>query len=154
MNITFIKSFIFDHFTVSGSIFQGFEEQLNQTAEDIIPYYWKNNTNHWNHEYYKNHEDYYQEEQVIQHLSLIFIVLCVLTLICFIIMIVVCVKCCCSSGGSQERRVFAPNQGYMNVFHKIKSILGIVLDHLAFVKKLCFGSFILIILLKLVKRVA
>ena len=37
---------------MSGSIFQGFEEQLNQTAEDILPYYWKNNTN-GRHEYYK-----------------------------------------------------------------------------------------------------
>ena len=37
---------------MSGSIFQGFEEQLNQTAEDILPYYWKNNTN-GKHEYYK-----------------------------------------------------------------------------------------------------
>ena len=37
---------------MSGSIFQGFEEQLNQTAEDILPYYWKNNTN-GGHEYYK-----------------------------------------------------------------------------------------------------
>ena len=37
---------------MSGSIFQGFEEQLNQTAEDILPYYWKNNSN-GRHEYYK-----------------------------------------------------------------------------------------------------
>ena len=37
---------------MSGSIFQGFEEQLNQTAEDILPYYWKNNTN-GKHEYYQ-----------------------------------------------------------------------------------------------------
>ena len=37
---------------MSGSIFQGFEEQLNQTAEDILPYYWKNNS-HGRHEYYK-----------------------------------------------------------------------------------------------------
>ena len=47
-----INIFISSSSKMSGSIFQGFEEQLNQTAEDILPYYWKNNTN-GRHEYYK-----------------------------------------------------------------------------------------------------
>ena len=101
--------------TVSGSIFQGFEEQLNQTAEDVIPYYYKNNSK-YNYEYYDHYNQYhYNDSTELLGLFLTIIVsfLSILTLICFIIMIIVCIKCCCDSG---DKKVFAQSQG---IFHKL-----------------------------------
>ena len=103
---------------MSGSIFQGFEEQLNQTAEDVIPYYYKNDSK-YHHKYYDYYDQYHQNEsKEFLEFTLIIIVsfLSILTLICFIIMIVVCIKCCVDS---ESKMANAQNQGVPHKLHTI-----------------------------------
>ena len=100
---------------MSGSIFQGFEEQINQTTEDILPYYYLNYSKKGYENYLKDYDDYYNhhEDPTESYLFLCVIFLGLLTFICFIIMIVLCIKCCCST--SHEDRVFAQNFGSSQV---------------------------------------
>lgn len=84
---------------MGSSILQGFEEQLNQDAQDVVPYYHKiyNNSIYGPHpedQYY--HENHHESEESDLLISLIFLLSC-LTLICFIIMILLCIRVCCSS---------------------------------------------------------